>query len=77
MLEEAVTKKKTPIVHKSTKPGEQFVTTRAHCPAVIVNFGFITNSGDLETVLNPEYQLAYAEAIVESINEYIEKTQEK
>jgi N-acetylmuramoyl-L-alanine amidase len=77
MLEEAVTKKKTPIVHKSTKPGEQFVTTRAHCPAVIVNFGFITNPGDLETVLNPEYQLAYAEAIVESINEYIEKMQPK
>lgn len=77
ILEDAVTNKKIPIPHKSTKPGEQFVITRAHCPAVILNCGFITNPEDLEIVLNPEYQMAYAEAIVASINKYIDKTQPK
>jgi N-acetylmuramoyl-L-alanine amidase len=77
LLEEALLKKKTPMDHKSTKPGEMFVITRAHCPAVIVNFGFLSNPNDLETVLNPEYQMAFAKAMVESINEYAEKIAEK
>jgi N-acetylmuramoyl-L-alanine amidase len=77
MLEEAIVKKKTPIAHKSTKPGDEFVITRAHCPAVLLNVGFLSNPADYETVINPEYQLQYAEAIVESINTYIHKTQPK
>ena len=76
MLEEALVKKKTPMAHRSTKRGEMFVITRAHCPAVLVNFGFLSNPDDFATVTNEEYQLAFAEAIIESITEYAEKNAE-
>ena len=72
-LEEAIVKKKTPIAHKSTKPGNMFTITRAHCPAVLINFGFLTNTNDLTAVSSEEYQMAFAEAIIEAINTYNHK----
>lgn len=75
-LEEAILREKTPMQLKSTKPGDMFVITRAHCPAVLVNFGFLTNPEDLATVTSEEYQMAFANAIVSSINTYIKKTSE-
>ena len=76
LLEEALEDKKNPMAHKSTKPGNQFVITRAHCPAVLINFGFLTNPKDLKTVTTEEYQLIFAEAIVKSIHKYRESIEE-
>jgi N-acetylmuramoyl-L-alanine amidase len=77
ILEKALLRKKTPMAHKSTKPADHFVITRAHCPAVLVNFGFLTNPSDLETVTNVDYQMTFAEAMAESINNYANQLDEK
>ena len=52
-------------------PGDYFVIRECPCPAVLVECGFLSNSGDEKALQDPAHQEKLARAIVEGVTEYL------
>ncbi|HOJ35088.1 MAG TPA: N-acetylmuramoyl-L-alanine amidase [Clostridiales bacterium] len=49
------------------------VTRIEECPAVLIEFGFLTNASDCNVLINPQYQEVLAKAAVKGIENYVLK----
>lgn len=58
---------------RGTKTAGFYVIKNQNIPSVLVELGFITNSGDLSKLTSSEYQELYAEAIYRGIKNYYSK----
>ena len=49
------------------------MTRIEECPAVLIEFGFLTNASDCNVLINPQYQEVLAKAAVKGIENYVLK----
>ena len=52
-------------------PGDYFVVRECKAPAVLVEFGFLSNAEEEQKLLDPEYQKLLAGAIVQGVMDYV------
>lgn len=49
-----------------------YITSHAQCPAILVECGFLSNSGDLESLKNDRYQTQVAAVLLQSYLQFID-----
>lgn len=58
------------VLDRGVKPGDYTVLTRALVPAVVLEFGFLSNAEEGLELIKPEHQSKMIDALVEAVSRY-------